>query len=165
MIDGGTAIARRQLVESDGVDIGRVDPAMQIAGSRVLGGLDSAAESHGEAHIAAGGFPHIAQAQPAARHLALSAVGADDLRENAVVIANAVADGRGSAAWPGNPGNRPPGGPSRRYPIRDRPPARQRRSRSWPMSRKAARASCSRPPSRPDNAFTKDRPGRYSTEK
>src|SRR5882762_1968444 len=94
MIDGGTAITRSQLVESDGVDIRRVDPAVQIAGRRVLWGLDSTAESYDEACAAAGHFPDIAQAQPAARDLALFAVGADDLRENTVVIANAVADGR-----------------------------------------------------------------------
>src|SRR5882762_2179799 len=94
MIDGGTAVTRSQLVESDGVDIRRVDPAVQFGRSRVLRNLDSAAESHSEAHAAARHFPDIAQAQPAARDLALAAVGADDLREYAVVIANAVADGR-----------------------------------------------------------------------
>src|SRR6202022_182816 len=41
MIDGGTTVARNQLVESDGVDIRRVDPVMQIGRSRVLRGLDS----------------------------------------------------------------------------------------------------------------------------
>ncbi len=56
--------------------------------------LDPAAEPHRVAHVAARRFPHIAQTQPAAGDFALPAVRADDLRENAVVVADAVADRR-----------------------------------------------------------------------
>src|SRR5882672_6906927 len=54
MIDGGTAVTRSQLVESDGVDIRRVDPAVQFGRSRVLRSLDSS-ELGPEAQMIDGG--------------------------------------------------------------------------------------------------------------
>ncbi len=94
MIDGRPAVARNQLVETNGIDVAGVDPAMRLPGCRVFGRLEPAAESNCESHVAGGSLPYVAQPQPAARDFALTAVGAYDLRENAVVVPDAVAHGR-----------------------------------------------------------------------
>ena len=90
VIDGGSAVAGNQLIESDGVDVLCIHPTVRLADGGILVGLAATAESHRVAHTAARRFPHIAQTQPAAGDFALAAVGVNDLRENAVVVADAV---------------------------------------------------------------------------
>ena len=85
MIDGRPAVAGSQLIEADGVNVIRIHPSVRFA---------APAEAHLVAHVAARRLPHIAQAQPAAGQLPLAAVRADDLREDSVIVADAIADGR-----------------------------------------------------------------------
>src|SRR5450631_1587376 len=94
VIDGGAAVTRNQPIEADGVNILGADPAMRFSHLRARRRLAAAAEVHDVAHVAARGLPDIAQSQPAARDFPLAAVTAHDLGKNAVVVANAVADGR-----------------------------------------------------------------------
>ncbi len=94
VIDGRTAVAGNQLIETDCVDVAGIDPAAR-PGLALCGTLrlHAAAEADRETHAAARHLPDIAQAQPAAGHLALTAVAAHDLREYSVIVANAVAHG------------------------------------------------------------------------
>ena len=107
MVHGGAAVARNQLIESDRVNVDGIHPAMRgilgaalarpvlaCLGRTVLVRHDPSAESHGEAHASGGRLPDIAQTQPAAGDFPLPAVGADDLREDSIVITNAVAHSR-----------------------------------------------------------------------
>jgi hypothetical protein len=92
-IDGRTAVAGSQLIEADRVDVVGADPAV-LRALGVLERLDAAAELDRVARIAGRQLPHVPEAQPAARHLALAALLADHLREDSVIVADAVADGR-----------------------------------------------------------------------
>ncbi len=96
MIHGRAAIAGDQQVVADGPDILRVDPLVTHAALLVARGVAVAAEAHAIAHAAVAALPEVVQAEPRARDFALRAVLADDLREDAVVVTNAVA-GRGIA--------------------------------------------------------------------
>ena len=61
---------------------------------RARGRRDAApAESHRVAHVAARRLPHVLELEPAASNLALGSVRRDDLREDPVIVADAVADG------------------------------------------------------------------------
>ena len=91
MIDGGTAIAGNHQVVADGPDVVRADPLVAHASAFIALRLAVAAEAHAMAHGAAAAFPEVVKAQPGARDFALRAVLADHLREDAVVVANAVA--------------------------------------------------------------------------
>ena len=94
VIDRGAAIARDQLVETHGPDVLRLDPAVARAALRILRADAAAAETHDVPRVVARDFPGAALAHPGARDLALPAVLVDDLREDAVVVADAVADRR-----------------------------------------------------------------------
>jgi hypothetical protein len=94
VVDRGAAVARDQLVETHGPDVLRLDPAVARAARGVLGADAPAAKAHDVPRVVARDFPRTALTHPRARDFALPAVLVDDLRENAVVVANAVADGR-----------------------------------------------------------------------
>ena len=94
VIHGRPAVAGDQLVEADGPDVLRVHPAIARAALRVLRGDAAAAETHHVARIVARDLPRAALAQPAARDFALPAVLVDGLREDAEVVADAVAHRR-----------------------------------------------------------------------
>ena len=94
VIDRGAAIARHQLIEADGEDVGGFDPARTLAAADVVGTQHASAEAHDVARIGARRFPHVVQPQPGAGGFALPAVGVDGLREDAVVVADAVTRGR-----------------------------------------------------------------------
>src|SRR5580698_1588147 len=94
MVDGGTAIARDQLIEADGMDVLGPHPSMRIRDLGRPGGLAAAAETHDVARVAARRLPYVPELQPAARDLALRAVGPDHLGEYSVVVADPVADRR-----------------------------------------------------------------------
>ena len=96
VIHGRAAIAGDQQVVADGPDVLRVDPFVAHAALLVARGLAVTAEAHAIAHAAVAAFPEVVKAEPGAGDLALCAVFADDLREDAVVVADAVA-GRGIA--------------------------------------------------------------------
>ncbi len=94
VVDGRAAVAGDQLVEADGPDIVRLDPAVARAALRILRADAAAAEADDVTRVVARDFPRAALAHPGARDLALPAVLVDDLREDAVVVADAIADGR-----------------------------------------------------------------------
>ncbi len=94
MIHGGTAIAGNQQVITDRPDILRIDPLVTHATVIVASGATLTAESHAMAHGALPALPEVMKAEPGAGDFALRAVLLDDLREDAVVIANAITGGR-----------------------------------------------------------------------
>ncbi len=94
VVDRRAAVARDQLVESDGPDVVRLDPAVPRAALRVLRADAAAAEGDDVTGIVARDLPRAALAHPRARDLALPSVLVDDLREDAVVVADPVADRR-----------------------------------------------------------------------
>ena len=94
MIDRRAAVARDELIESDRINVAGVDPALRLGLACRSGCLDPAAEPYRVPDIAARRLPHVAQTQPAAGDFALPAVGADDLRKDAVVVADAISHRR-----------------------------------------------------------------------
>ena len=91
MIHRGAAIAGNQQVISDGPDIVGIDPFVEDTALLVAHRPDVATEAHAITDATAAAFPEIVHAEPGARDFALRAVAADDLHENAVVVANTVA--------------------------------------------------------------------------
>ncbi len=94
MIHRGAAIARHQLIEAHREDVLRLDPARALRSTHVMRRQYAPTEAHDVARVGSGCFPYVVQAQPGAGRLALRAFGVDGLREDAVVVADAVA-GRG----------------------------------------------------------------------
>src|SRR5262245_29679797 len=94
MVDGGALVAGDEEVEAHGPHVLGFDPLVANLAVLVALGLTPAAESHAIAHTAAAAFPEVLVAQPGTGQFALAAVLVDDLREDAVVVANAVAGRR-----------------------------------------------------------------------
>src|SRR5580698_750970 len=94
MIDRRAAIARDQLIEGNRVNLVRIKPAMRLLRRACINGNAATAEPYRIAQFAARGFPWIPQHQPAAGRFTLRATLIDQLRKNAVVVADAVADRR-----------------------------------------------------------------------
>src|SRR4029450_1594050 len=90
MIYGRAAIARDQQVIRDGPHILRLDPLVAHAAVLVARRLATPAEAHAIALATVAALPEVVHAEPGARDFALRAVLADDLREDAVVIADAI---------------------------------------------------------------------------
>jgi hypothetical protein len=94
MIHSRAAIARDEQVIRDRPDVLRLDPLVAHASLLVARCLATSAEAHAIAHTAVAALPEVVHAEPGARDFALRAVLADDLREDAVVIADAIAGRR-----------------------------------------------------------------------
>ena len=94
MIHRRAAIARDEQVIRDSPHVLRLDPLVAHAALLVARRLAAAAEAHAIAHAAVAAVPKVVHAEPGARDFALRAVLADDLREDAVVVADAVAGRR-----------------------------------------------------------------------
>src|SRR5690606_36066554 len=94
MVDGRAAVAWTQEVEGNRPDIVRIDPLVADAPILTARCLTMSAETNAVPDTGAAALPEVPYSQPRARHFALCAVFADDLREDPVVVANAVAGRR-----------------------------------------------------------------------
>jgi len=94
VVDGRAAIAGNQLVEADRPDVVGVHPAVTGLAMRILRSDAATAEADQVAGVAALDLPGNPVTEPAARRFTLPAVLVDRLGEDAVVVADAVADGR-----------------------------------------------------------------------